>query len=483
MLAGKPYTPLQRSVLFMVLLNAFSVPVMLSSVNVALPSIAEELALSAVSLGWIPTAFLMASAMFVLVFGRLADMYGRKRIFLIGAAVVVLASFMAAAANSATVLISARFLQGVGAAMLYATQMAIISSVFPAAIRGRVIGLVVSVIYVGLASGPLLGGVMVDQLGWRANFLLQMPVAILVLLLGLFKVSGEWAADERGTFDFPGAVTYCFSIVAICLGVSLLPDNTSYLIVMAGLIGVLVFFKQSKEKQYPLWDVMLFFNNRVFSFSCLASLIMYSAIFMNAVLLSLYLQYLKGMSATSAGMIMMIQPLTMAVFSPLMGRLSERMEPRLLASIGMFVTAMGLFLLALLNASSATALIALALVVTGVGFAIFSSPNVNAIMGSVEKKHLGAASAAVATTRLSGQMISMVLVTLSMALNLGSAQIQPSSYPDLERAISFCFYLAALLCLVGLVLSAVRGKLHGNLEMAEMVVADTSNSSQRDKPA
>jgi len=454
------YTPQQRSVLLMILLNAFSVPVMLSSVNVALPAMAEELALSALTLSWIPTAYLMASAMFILIFGRLADMYGRKKIFLIGAAFVVFSSLLAAAANSGQLLLSARFLQGVGAAMLYATQMAIVSSVFPVASRGKVIGLVISAIYFGLAAGPLIGGFTVDQLGWRANFLLQVPVAVLVFLIGVFKVDGEWAAEDKGYFDYYGALSYCSAILLICLGVSFLPNNYSYVFIVTGIAGIVMFFQTTKTRQYPIWDVMLFYTNKVFTFSCLASLIIYTSTFMNVVLLSLYLQYLQGMSATAAGVIMMVQPLTMAVFSSLMGKLSDRLEPRVLASAGMSVTAVGLIMLGFLDASSATNTIVVALIVTGLGFSLFSSPNVNAIMGSVQKKNVGSASVAVSTTRTLGQMSSMVLVTLVMAVTLGSVQIEPSVYPSLEQAISLSFFIAAVLCVPGLYLSASRGRLH-----------------------
>jgi EmrB/QacA subfamily drug resistance transporter len=398
----EPYTSLQKSVLVMVLLNALSVPIMLSSVNVALPYIAADLKLSALSVSWIPTAFLMASAMFILVFGRLADMFGRKKVFLIGAVFVVFASCLTGAIS----LLGARFLQGLGAAMLYATQMAIVSSVFPVATRGRVIGLVIAFIYIGLASGPLLGGIIVDQLGWRVNFLLQIPLAVLVFFIGVYKVEGDWAADERGSFDFTGALIYCSAIFIICIGVSFLPGPRGYVLIAAGLIGVGVFFQQARSSKHPLMDVQLFFSNKTFTFSCLASLIMYSATFMNVVLLSLYLQYLKGLSPTAAGLLMMVQPLTMAIFSPLMGRLSDHTEPRVLASAGMSITAMGLLLLAMLSSDSETISIVVALVVTGLGFSLFSSPNVNAIMSSVSRKHLGAASAAVSTTRILGQLTS-----------------------------------------------------------------------------
>ena len=182
----------QQAALVMVLLNAFTTPLMLSATNVALPRIAEDLNLDAVLLGWIPMAFLMASAMFVLVFGRIADMVGRKRIFLIGTVSVIITSLLASMASNGSLLISARFLQGMSAAMLYATQIAIISSVFPPEQRGRAIGMTISIIYLGLTCGPLIGGFLIDFYGWRASFVFHIPLAIVVLLIGLFKVKKLW---------------------------------------------------------------------------------------------------------------------------------------------------------------------------------------------------------------------------------------------------------------------------------------------------
>jgi len=206
--------------------------------------------------------------------------------------------------------------------------------------------------------------------------------------------------------------------------------------------------------------VNLFFSNRAFTLSCAASLIMYSTTYGNVVLLSLYLQYLKGMSASSAGMIMMLQPITMAILSPLTGRLSDRIEPRILASLGMFITAVGLLMLAMLSSSSSLLRVALALLMTGLGFSLFSSPNVNAIMGSVAQKHYGSASAAVATTRLLGQLSSIVLVTLALTLVMGNRPISPENYPQLEQSIRLSFSIAAALCIPGILLSLLRGRIH-----------------------
>ena len=451
---------LQRAALVMVLLNAFTTPLMLSATNVALPTIADDLQLDAVMLGWIPMAFLMASAMFVLIFGRIADMVGRKRIFLIGTVCVIVTSLLAATASNGAFLITARFLQGMSAAMLYATQIAIVTSVFPPKQRGHAIGLTVSTIYLGLTCGPLIGGFLIDYYGWQASFVFHIPLAIVVLLIGLFKVPGDWSADEQGAFDVKGAVLYALSIVLLCLGVSTLPNLVGCLLLIFGLSGIWAFIYLAKRTAHPIFDITLFGINRVFAFSCFASFIIYAAVFANIVLISLYLQYLKGMSATIAGVIMMIQPLTMAVFSPFMGRLSDKIEPRVIASIGMAITAFGLLMLALLNVASSISYLISALVVTGFGFSLFSSPNANAIMSAVEKSHYGSATGSIATMRILGQMTSMALVTFVFAMVIGQVKIEPSVYQSLQQAISFCFFISASLCIPGIIFSLVRGRMH-----------------------
>jgi len=453
-------TPLQRAALIMVLLNGFTTPLMLSAANVALPAIAVDLKINAVMLSWIPMAYLMASAMFVLIFGRLADMYGRKRIFMAGTVSVIITSLLAAISANGELLIAARFLQGVSAAMLYATQIAIVSSVFPPAKRGHAIGLTVSTIYLGLTCGPVIGGYLIDVAGWRASFVFHIPLAIIVLLIAVLKVPGEWLAEEKGEFDIKGAMIYSLSIVFLGIGVSTLPESTSFVLILLGMIGIFVFFKIARRTNHPIFDVSLFFTNRVFTLSCLASFILYTATFANVVLISLYLQYLKGMSASAAGLFMMIQPLTMAVFSPFAGKLSDRIEPRVLASTGMAMTAIGLLMLALLNGISSTIYLVTALVITGLGFSLFSSPNTNAIMSAVEKRYYGSASGSIATMRVLGQLGSMILVTLVFALIIGQVEIQPANYHNLQQAIHVCFMIAAALCLPGFILSLVRGRMH-----------------------
>lgn len=449
-----------RALLVMILLNSLATPVMLSASNVALPSIATELSMSATQLSWIPMAFLMASAIFVVIFSRISDMFGRKRVFLIGTAAMILSSLYVAGAPNGAMLLSGRFLQGISAAMLHANQLALVSAAFPPQSRGRMIGLVVSFTYVGLSAGPMLGGLAVDTLGWRAAFLLQVPMALLVLFLGVFVVRQEWRSEERPAFDFKGALIWLCSISLFCLGISRLPGWDAAALLVLALLGMTLFMRHARGVRDPLWDVTLFFSNRVFTLSSLASLMMYTSTYSIVVLMSLYLQSVQSYNATQAGLIMMIQPVIMATLSPLAGRLSDRVEPRIMASSGMAITMIGLILLSRLQVDSSLVYVCTALLMTGTGFSLFSSPNINAIMGSVESRQTGSASSAVATMRLLGQLNSMVLVTLAVALIMGSTPVSADTAPLLARAIDLSFTISATLCVPGIVLSLVRGRMH-----------------------
>ena len=450
----------QRAAMAMVLLNGFSMPMMLSAVNVALPSIVDDLAMDAVMLSWVPMAFLMASAALVLTFGRLADMFGRKRLYLIGTTALIGTSILAAGATSGTMLIVFRLLQGVSAAMIYGTHIAIVSSVYPPAERGRMIGLTVAVIYVGLTCGPLIGGWLIGYFGWRAAFLVHVPMCVAALIVGVWLVKAEWRAAQPGRFDIVGALLYTVAIVTFMVGISGLFGGNSVFAMGLGAFGFWLFFRHQHGRRDPLFDVSLFYTNRVFTMSCAASVIMYTATFANIVVISLYLQYLQGMTPGAAGMVLMSQPLVMAIVSPYAGRLSDRIEPRIIATSGMGFTAVGLALLASITASTPIALIVAYLMTTGLGFSLFSSPNANAIMGSVASNQYGIAGSSVATMRVIGQLASMGIVAMAFAVTLGPVQITPEVYPQLGHALRLSFCIAAGLCLAGIYLSLVRGRMH-----------------------
>lgn len=447
----------QRTALVIVWLSSFIAPLMLSAVNVAIPRIADGLHTNAIVLGWVPTAYLLTSAVLLLPCGKLADLVGRKKVFLCGMTVVTAASVFASTAQSAAALIAYRVLQGAGAAMLFATGVAILSSIFPRERRGAAIGLTVSAVYLGLTCGPLLGGWATQQYSWRSVFLIHVPAAILIILLGIWKLRGEWKDPATQKLDLAGAGIYALSIIGVMYGVSTLPALSSILAIAAGAAGLALFVRFERKVEFPLFDVSLFFSNRIFTYSCLASLVTYSSTFAISYLMSLYLQYIRGMTPQLAGAIIIAQPLMMALFSPLAGRLSDRHEPRYLTSAGIALIAAGLALLATLTSASSVEFIIASLMLVGFGVALFSAPNVNAIMGSVEKGHLGVASGAVSTMRVLGQMFSMGVVATVFAMVLGPVRITAQYFPDLLTAIKISFLAATVLSASAVFLSLSRG--------------------------
>jgi EmrB/QacA subfamily drug resistance transporter len=431
---------------------------MASTVNIAIPSVGKELSLDAVTLGWIATAYLLSSAVLLVPFGRIADIYGRKRIFTWGIGIFTFSSLLSGLANSATMLIAWRVLQGIGGAMLAGTAVALLTTVFPANERGKVLGIIVAAAYLGLSLGPVLGGVLTQHLGWRSIFFLGTLLGLLVLGVVLWKLKGEWTGAKGERFDFAGSVIYVLGLVALVYGFTLLPAMSGAGLIVGGIIGLSAFISWQMRITSPILDISLFKNSRAFTFSNLAALINYSATYAVTFLISLYLQYLKGFNPGSAGLILVAMPAMQAIFSPLTGRLSDRIEPRLIASAGMVLNTVGLILFIFLNEETSLKLIIGNLILIGFGFALFVSPNTNAVMSSAPKTAYGVASAMLATMRQVGMVLSMGIAMLMFALYMGRVEITPEYYLLFQQSMKTSFIVFAILCFGGIFASLARGK-------------------------
>ncbi|MBU2467465.1 MAG: MFS transporter [Proteobacteria bacterium] len=452
-------TTLQRAALTLAVISSFVTPVMASAVNLALPDLARQFALDAVMLSWVQTSYLLATAVCVVPAGRLGDILGRKRVFVWGMAGFGLASLAACLAPSVLVLLAARVAQGVGSAMVFATGMAILSEVFPPGQRGRALGINVAAVYVGLSLGPLLGGLATHYLTWRSVFALVVPPSALAVWVALYKLKAEWAEAKGEHFDLIGSLIYALALVALIQGLTRMPTWQAAGLVLMGLAFLGLFAWWEGKSPAPVFPVRLLITNRPFAFSSLAALINYAAIYAVTFLLSLYLQQVKGLSPTTAGLILVAQPVMQAVLSPLAGRVSDRAQPRLVASLGMGLTALGLAGLALVEQNTTTAYVIACLVVNGIGFGVFSSPNMNAIMSSVAPRHYGVASGTVAAMRMMGQMVSMGIAASVLAVFVGRVQISPANFPALLASLKVTFLICCLLCVAGIFASLSRGEL------------------------
>jgi EmrB/QacA subfamily drug resistance transporter len=430
-----------------------------SSINIALPSIGKEFAMNAVLLSWVTTSYLLTVAMFLVPLGRIADIHGRKKIFFYGFVIYTLSSFLCTMATSPFFLIASRMLQGIGASMTFSTGVAILISVFPPGDRGKVLGINVSAVYLGLSCGPFLGGLLTHYFGWRTIFLINVPFGLLIIFFTFWKLKGEWTEARGEKFDFIGSILYSFTLVTVMYGFSLLPGIWGAFFILLGVGGFWAFMKWESKSESPVFDIDLFRNNKIFAFSNLAALINYSAVFAIGFLLSLYLQLIKGLNPQEAGIILICQPIVQAVFSPFAGRLSDRIEPRIVASTGMALTTVGLTLFIFLDEKTTLSFIVVNLILIGFGFGLFSSPNTNAVMSSIEKKFYGVASGILGTMRATGNMFSMGIVMLIFSLYIGRTQITPSYYPLFIKSVKSAFIIFTSLCLAGIFASLSRGRM------------------------
>jgi len=444
------------SVLAVVCLSASLVPFTGSSINLALPRISEELSLNAVALGWIVTAFLLASAILQIPFSRAGDMFGRKKMLTAGIILFLLASGVCGIAPSGQLLIAGRFVQGIAAAMLFGVNMAIITSVFPDNERGKALGINTAVVYFAIASGPFFGGMLTHYWGWRSIFAATAGLGLLALI-GIFTVlKGEWIEAKGERYDWWGSLIYAIGLFAIIYGCSILPSIAGFSLVVAGMATFILFVYYEKKQSAPVFNMKMFLANRVFRMSSFAALINYAATFAIGFMLSLYLQYIKGFDAHKAGLVLVIQPVVQTIVSPLAGKWSDKVNASKIATFGMAIIVVCLLSMLLLTPDTPLAMLIAILVVMGAGFALFSSPNVNVIMGSVEKRFLGMASATTGTMRLTGQSISMGITMMMISIFVGKTRITADIYPLFMKCLHYTFAIFVVLCAIGVYTSMIR---------------------------
>jgi len=450
-----------RLTMAITLITSFIAPFMGNAVNIAIPSISSEFGGSQSQLNWIVSSYLLSSAAFALPFGRLADIVGRKKMFTLGIILFGLTSLACGLAFSLYSLILFRLLQGIAYAMVFGTSMAILTSVVPPQERGRALGINTAAIYIGLSLGPVLGGAICKYINWRGIFLLGFILNIIILTLTLLKLKGEWKGSEGEAFDIWGSIFCISGLALLLLGLSNLTSASFYsLILLSGIVLIALFIGYEYKTTFPLLPIKKFTKNTTFIFSNLATLINYSATFALGYLLSLYLQLVLGLDTTFSGLILLSQPIIMATLSPLTGRLSDKIEPQILASIGMGITTLGLFLFIFLGANTSVMLVILNLILIGIGFALFSSPNTNAVMSSVDRTHYAIASSTMGTMRLLGQTFSMAIVSLVTSVYIGKLDLNSSEYQIrfiLSSRIAFIVFTA--FCFLGIFASLARGKM------------------------
>ncbi len=431
-----------------------------TSINVALPSIQKEFKLGAVALGWLPLVYILASAVFLLPFGKVGDRFGRRAVFIGGLVVFLVSTVALVFADSYLMLITLRVAQGVAGSMVFATSMAMVTLAYPPEKRGWAIGISVAAAYLGQMAGPALGGLVIQYVGWRNLFLATACFALVNLALDVWLLRrAEWKEEGVSGFDWTGSGVYALALSALLLGLSWVPALSGVILLVAGVVGMTFFVWWEARARVPILAVHLFRHNRVFAFSNLTGLISYASVSAMTFLMPLYLQLIRGWSPQKAGLVLVSGLVLQCLISPFSGRLADRIEPRWVASGGMLFCVIGLLQFSFLQTTTPIWYIVLALCFLGLGYGFFSGPNQSSIMGSVERRYVGLASASISTVRTVGQAISIALATLIMSVIVGNHEIKPADYPALLTAVRVGFALFTGLCALSVVISLARGSM------------------------
>jgi MFS family permease len=444
--------------------TGFITPFLSAAVNIAIPTIRREFAMEAVLMTWVGTIFFLAIAMVQVPCGRLADIYGRKKLFIIGLLITISASLLGAFANSVLLLLISLGLMGIGSGIIFNNSVSILTSVFPSDQRGRALGISTGGTYAGLSLGPFIGGILTEAFGWHSIFWLCGVLSVALLALIFYALKGEWREAAGEKFDVKGSITYAIAIVASIYGFSSLPSVPGIVLLLLGITGMIIFARWEIKVASPIFDVNLFRKNRVFFFSNLAVFVSYIATFATSFLLSNYLQDIKELSPDRAGLILIIASVLMAIFTPISGRISDKLEARLVASVGMGLNCVALFLLTFVNADTGLWYIMMVLAINGLGIGIFASPNTNAIMGAVPKKSLGVAAGTLGTMRTAGMMVSMGTIMILFSVFIGHVEIMPENYPQFLTSMRTGFIIFTVVSVLGLFCQLVARRASKTLE-------------------
>ena len=445
---------LEKIVLIVATLTSFFTVFLSSAVMVAVPSLASEFGMSNIIQNWVTMLFFLAVAIFTIPAGQLSGKFGLKKSMVFGSAVYILSSIVAVFSINSEMFLICRLIQGIGVSFLNVASMAMVVSAFSPQERGKAIGINVTGVYLATSTSPVIGGFLNFQFGWRSIFLTSVPFLILILVLLISQIKEEWITMGEVPVDWKGCIVYSLGILLFIYGFTRLDESIGIILTVVGIIVLGLFVALELREKYPVFDVK-FFKNPKFSSANFAALTAYLATFAVTTIVNYHLQYIRGYDSQMAGLILLVAPLIQVIMAPISGRLSDKVNPQKLAAIGMFFGAISLAMLSMLGDSTPLWFLIVAMISHGLGFGIFSSPNTNAIMGSVPPKDTPVASASVATMRVIGQTMSMGMLTLVFAFVMGNVPMVEKYFPLLITSSQITCLICMVLCVASVFASLV----------------------------
>jgi EmrB/QacA subfamily drug resistance transporter len=431
-----------------------------SIVNVALPTISGQLHSDLSTIQWVVTSYLLTISSLLPIFGRTADLFGRKKIFSIGFLVFTLGSILCGVAQNIWFLVAARVLQAIGASMLMSNSVAIITANFPRDERGRALGITGTVVALGSLTGPAVGGLLIGLLSWRSIFYINLPIGIIGFFAARWILPNDKIQKEKERFDFVGAITFTAGMVSLLLGINNGIDWGwgSFQVLFSLLVGLgllFAFILTERKVKHPLIDLSLF-SNRPFLMGNLSGWLSFVSMFASTMLLPFYLQHILNYSSTQVGLMMSFFPVTMAFVSPLSGLASDKFGAIALTTGGMIFAAIGLFYYSILPATAHFYQVIPGAILTGIGVGMFQSPNNSSVMSSVPPQKLGIAGGINSLVRNLGMVMGIALSVSLFEAWGGVTKPRPEQIESYMSAFHHVMLVAMVIALIGAVISFNR---------------------------
>ena len=446
----------KRTVLIACSVACFITPLLSTMMNLSLINIGEEFDVGSHDLAYVNTSFLLASVIFMAPLSKRGDILGKKRMFLIGLAIIVATCILACFSPTFWFLILCRVVMAAGSAAITTVGMSMVVDIYPPNNRGAALGIQTMCVYTGLALGPTIGGILNDVVGWHYVFLVVIPFCVVSAIM-IMRFKGEIAPNAGASLDRIGVALYGSSMLMLMGGAINLHQFWAIPAIAAGAVLMVLFIRRQMSVDNKLIHVDLF-RNRVFSGSCLAAFLCYASSYSISFFLALYLQSIGALSSTEAGTLMLVQPAVQAVTTPIFGKTSDKVsDKRLLPSIGIVMVGIGLLSMSTYGLEANFPQIVVTMALIGLGFGVFSSPNTSVVMGSAPREESGEASAIMSVTRQSGMMVSMGIAMATITVMMGSADhIVPDRYPEFVEVFRFSFLLCFGMSMVALAASLLR---------------------------
>ncbi len=426
-------------ILSTVLLGATMSALDVSIVNVAMPTLKSTFGVSMAVIEWIAMAYMLTLTIFLPLFGRLADMFGRSKLYNIGFVVFSVGSLFCGMSGTAIFMIISRVIQAVGAGLLQANSVALITHAFPAKERGKAIGIQGAVQAILMSIGPFVGGILIATVGWRAIFYVNIPIGILGTLAALFILPPNQKMEKKEKVDYLGTVFFAsglgFIVLAFNEGVKLgWGSHAIMMYFLSGIVLLTLFIITELRVEYPLIDLKLF-RNATFLLGNLTGMLSYYVLFAVLFLMPFYLENVLGYSVALTGALLTPIPLAMAVVAPFSGHISDKYGPRIMTTSGMLISALSCFALMFMGVSAQLPVLVAVLILLGVGMGLFTPPNNSAIMGSAPKEKLGVAGGVLNMMRSLG-LIFGVDISGVIFTTLEHRYLSNNGYPNVQHVFS-----------------------------------------------